>query len=142
MWRSIFMNFRPVAVWATDLALFYGVTAGRFGEAWAAWSWLQLAGMAVLLLGTAVYNGSLRVPGLAPAARAGGADASGPQQQPCSPLVSRGVEDAESVTAALSPKQASREGARLLVGGGPERAGYASLRSVHVQEPRGRSGSS
>ena len=32
--------------------------------------------------------------------------------------------------------------ARLLVGGGPERAGYASLRSIHVQEPRGRSGSS
>ena len=140
MWRSIFMNFRPVAVWATDLALFYGVTAGRFGEAWTAWSWLQLAGMAVLLLGTAVYNGSLGVPGLEPAG-ADGADATGPQQ-PCSPLVSRGVEDAESVTAALSPKHAPRDGARLLVGGGPERAGYASLRSIHVQEPRGRSGSS
>jgi hypothetical protein len=27
-----------------------------FGEAWTQWSWLQLAGMAVLFFGTAVYN--------------------------------------------------------------------------------------
>lgn len=30
-----------------------------YGEAWVAASWLQLAGLLVLLFGTAVYNGSL-----------------------------------------------------------------------------------
>ena len=35
---------------------------GGFGEAWTVWSWLELAGMIVLLLGTAVYNGSLKLP--------------------------------------------------------------------------------
>ena len=64
VWRSILENFRPVAVWGTDLALFYVFTAGGFGEAWTVWSWLELAGMIVLLLGTAVYNGSVQVPGL------------------------------------------------------------------------------
>ena len=64
VWRSILENFRPVAVWGTDLALFYVFTAGGFGEAWTVWSWLELAGMIVLLLGTAVYNGSVHVPGL------------------------------------------------------------------------------
>lgn len=30
-----------------------------YGEAWVAASWLQLAGLIILLFGTAVYNGSL-----------------------------------------------------------------------------------
>jgi hypothetical protein len=30
-----------------------------YGEAWVAASWLQLAGLLVLLFGTAIYNGSL-----------------------------------------------------------------------------------
>lgn len=30
-----------------------------YGEAWVAASWLQLAGLVVLLFGTAIYNGSL-----------------------------------------------------------------------------------
>ena len=43
VWRSILENFRPIAVWGTDLALFYWVTRGAFGEAWlGAASWLQV----------------------------------------------------------------------------------------------------
>ena len=62
IWHAILDNFRPVSVWGTDLLLFYVFTGGRFGEVWTEWSWLQLGGMMVLFLGTAVYNGS--VPGL------------------------------------------------------------------------------
>mmetsp|Transcript_15528 Transcript_15528/g.59019 ORF Transcript_15528/g.59019 Transcript_15528/m.59019 type:complete len:426 (-) Transcript_15528:69-1346(-) len=53
--RAILDNFRPVAVWIVDLVLF-SITAGAFGERWTPWSWLQVAGMGVLLYGTAVYN--------------------------------------------------------------------------------------
>lgn len=56
MCRSIFLNFRPVAVWVTDLAIFYCLTGGEYGESWTVWSWLQLGGMCVLILGTLIYN--------------------------------------------------------------------------------------
>ncbi|CAI5707494.1 unnamed protein product [Peronospora effusa] len=63
IWHAILDNFRPITVWAADLMLFYFFTQGQFGERWTIWSWLQLAGMTTLLLGTAVYNGTLRLPG-------------------------------------------------------------------------------
>ena len=63
IWHAILDNFRPITVWAADLMLFYFLTQGQFGERWTIWSWLQLAGMTTLLLGTAVYNGTLRLPG-------------------------------------------------------------------------------
>ena len=44
VWRSILENFRPAAVWITDLLLFYIFTAGTFGEAWTVWSWLEASG--------------------------------------------------------------------------------------------------
>lgn len=63
VWRSILENFRPIAVWSTDLALFYLVTNGAFGEAWlGSASWLQVFGLVMLLSGTATYNGSLKWP--------------------------------------------------------------------------------
>ena len=62
VWRSILANFRPVAVWGTDLILYYVFTRHTFGEAWTVWSWLQLAGMGLLFVGTAVYNASIRLP--------------------------------------------------------------------------------
>jgi hypothetical protein len=56
-------NFRPIAVWGTDLALFYLVTHGAFGEAWLGnASWLQVFGLFMLLSGTATYNASLKWP--------------------------------------------------------------------------------
>lgn len=63
IWHAILDNFRPISVWGVDLLLFYVVTQHSFGEAWTPWSWIQLAGMGGLLIGTAVYNGSLRLPG-------------------------------------------------------------------------------
>ncbi|CAH0521132.1 unnamed protein product [Peronospora belbahrii] len=63
IWHAILDNFRPITVWGADLMLFYFFTQGHFGEQWTIWSWLQLAGMATLLAGTAVYNGTLRLPG-------------------------------------------------------------------------------
>ena len=63
IWHAILDNFRPISVWMTDLALFYLFTHGAFGERWVAASWLELAGMLLLFLGTAIYNGSVRLPG-------------------------------------------------------------------------------
>ncbi|EQC29411.1 hypothetical protein SDRG_12874 [Saprolegnia diclina VS20] len=63
IWHAILDNFRPITVWGTDLLLFYVFTPGTFGEAWTIWSWLELGGMLMLLLGTAVYNGSIQLPG-------------------------------------------------------------------------------
>ncbi|DAZ98480.1 TPA: hypothetical protein N0F65_004917 [Lagenidium giganteum] len=65
IWHAILDNFRPITVWGTDLLFFYVFTQGAFGEAWTVWSWLQLAGMMTLLTGTAVYNGTIKLPGFA-----------------------------------------------------------------------------
>lgn len=59
IWHAILDNFRPVSVWSTDLVIYYFFTQGRFGESWTPYSWLQFAGMMVLFVGTAVYNGSI-----------------------------------------------------------------------------------
>ena len=63
IWHAILDNFRPISVWGMDLLLFYVFTHGHFGEAWTGWSWLQLVGMLILLVGTAIYNGSIRISG-------------------------------------------------------------------------------
>jgi len=63
VWRSILENFRPIAVWGTDLVIFYMLTQGAFGEAWlGSASWLQVFGLFMLLAGTATYNASLKWP--------------------------------------------------------------------------------
>jgi predicted Na+-dependent transporter len=56
VWHAILDNFRPITVWMTDLFIFY-VISTSFGEQWTIYSWIQVAGMCVLLYGTAVYNG-------------------------------------------------------------------------------------
>jgi len=68
IWHSILDNFRPATVWTADLLLFYLVTAGGFGEAWdQPYSWLQLLGMFILVVGTMIYNapnpGSIKLTG-------------------------------------------------------------------------------
>jgi hypothetical protein len=63
IWHAILDNFRPISVWSVDLLLFH-FTAGRFGEVWSQGDWMQLAGMMVLFLGTAVYSRRVIVPGL------------------------------------------------------------------------------
>mmetsp|Transcript_7253 Transcript_7253/g.22863 ORF Transcript_7253/g.22863 Transcript_7253/m.22863 type:complete len:424 (-) Transcript_7253:34-1305(-) len=64
VWHAILDNFRPISVWGLDLFLFYVLTRGSFGEAWV-WpgSYVQILALVVLLYGTAVYNGSVKVPG-------------------------------------------------------------------------------
>eukprot|EP00511_Aplanochytrium_stocchinoi_P001376 CAMPEP_0204836982 /NCGR_PEP_ID=MMETSP1346-20131115/26788_1 /ASSEMBLY_ACC=CAM_ASM_000771 /TAXON_ID=215587 /ORGANISM="Aplanochytrium stocchinoi, Strain GSBS06" /LENGTH=400 /DNA_ID=CAMNT_0051972157 /DNA_START=181 /DNA_END=1384 /DNA_ORIENTATION=- len=61
VWHAILDNFRPISVWLVQLILFQ-VLDGKFGEKWATSSWLQLAGLIVLLIGTAIYNGNIKVP--------------------------------------------------------------------------------
>jgi hypothetical protein len=66
VWHAILDNFRPITVWGTDLFIFYMISTAK-GEEWTVWSWMQLAGMIVLLYGTAVYNapnpGSVKLTG-------------------------------------------------------------------------------
>ena len=57
IWHAILDNFRPITVWCTDMFIYYAIpTREEFGEPWTGYSWLQAAGMVVLLYGTAVYN--------------------------------------------------------------------------------------
>ncbi len=55
VWHAILDNFRPITVWGADLVIFYCITR-TLGEAWTVYSWVQVAGMVVLLYGTAIYN--------------------------------------------------------------------------------------
>lgn len=61
IWHAILDNFRPITIWGLDLAIFYVIAPGKgFGEQWLGFaSWVQLSGLLVLFLGTAIYNGSL-----------------------------------------------------------------------------------
>jgi len=60
IWHAILDNFRPVTIWGADLLLFYVLMPGSgFGETWTPASWLQLGGLLVLFLGTAIYDGRL-----------------------------------------------------------------------------------
>ena len=61
MWHAILDNFRPITIWVFDLYLFYYLAPGSsYGEQWMIpGSYIQLAGLAVLLFGTAIYNGSV-----------------------------------------------------------------------------------
>ena len=63
VWHAILDNFRPITIWAVQIAL-YSITDGKHGEAWTRGSYLQLAGLCVMLLGTAIYNGTVSVPGI------------------------------------------------------------------------------
>lgn len=62
VWHAILDNFRPITVWGADLYIYYAVALGTFGEPWTPWSFLELAGLGILLLGTATYNGNVRFP--------------------------------------------------------------------------------
>ena len=68
VWHAILDNFRPATVWITDLLIFYVIAKGSaFGESWTKYSYIQVAGMFVLLYGTSVYNapnpGSVKLDG-------------------------------------------------------------------------------
>eukprot|EP00188_Purpureofilum_apyrenoidigerum_P002779 Plantae.Rhodophyta-Purpureofilum_apyrenoidigerum.ctg28382.p1 GENE.Plantae.Rhodophyta-Purpureofilum_apyrenoidigerum.ctg28382~~Plantae.Rhodophyta-Purpureofilum_apyrenoidigerum.ctg28382.p1 ORF type:complete len:423 (+),score=90.50 Plantae.Rhodophyta-Purpureofilum_apyrenoidigerum.ctg28382:128-1396(+) len=54
--RVIIETLRTLCVWVIDLFLYYFVTRGGFGEAWVPYSWLQLGGFCLLVIGTLTYN--------------------------------------------------------------------------------------
>lgn len=60
--RSILEACRTLGVWAASLALYYWFNAKSVGESWSPWSWLELGGFAVLLLGTLSYKGLVKLP--------------------------------------------------------------------------------
>lgn len=66
IWHAILDNFRPITIWITSVSIYYFVSKD-FGEPWTKWSIIQLIGLVVLLLGTAIYNapnaGSIRLEG-------------------------------------------------------------------------------
>ena len=68
VWHAILDNFRPVSVWCVDMFIYYGLPGlSGHGEPLTPYSWVQLAGMFVLLYGTAIYNapnaGSVKLEG-------------------------------------------------------------------------------
>jgi drug/metabolite transporter (DMT)-like permease len=60
IWHAILDNFRPATIWVMDLLIYYTLFPGSgFGEAWSPASWLQLGGLLLLFLGTAIYDGTI-----------------------------------------------------------------------------------
>jgi len=64
LWHAVLDNVRPIAIWFVQLVLFYLFSGSGLGEAWTLASDVQLVGLALLLFGTAVYNGSIKLPGV------------------------------------------------------------------------------
>lgn len=58
--RSILEACRTMGVWLVSLLIFYAAgtscSTKAFGERWTAWSFLELTGFGVLLLGTFAYK--------------------------------------------------------------------------------------
>jgi len=63
--RTMLEASRTAGIWAIDLFVHYCIDPTiSFGEAWMAYSWLQLVGFVFLLLGQLVYSGQIIIPGL------------------------------------------------------------------------------
>ncbi|KAG9390910.1 Solute carrier family 25 member F6-like [Carpediemonas membranifera] len=67
--RTIFEAVRTLAIWITDLFIYYLVISGGrhtvYGERFdLTWSFLQAAGFATLVFGMAIYNDLIRLPGI------------------------------------------------------------------------------
>eukprot|EP00416_Gambierdiscus_australes_P017811 CAMPEP_0171063782 /NCGR_PEP_ID=MMETSP0766_2-20121228/5885_1 /TAXON_ID=439317 /ORGANISM="Gambierdiscus australes, Strain CAWD 149" /LENGTH=410 /DNA_ID=CAMNT_0011519743 /DNA_START=52 /DNA_END=1284 /DNA_ORIENTATION=+ len=61
--RTMLEASRTLVIWMLDLFVHYVVDKQiAFGESWSVYSWLQLAGFAVLISGQAIYGGIIRLP--------------------------------------------------------------------------------
>eukprot|EP00727_Mastigamoeba_balamuthi_P013132 m51a1_g8441 putative solute carrier family 35 member f6 (437) ;mRNA; r:373078-374697 len=60
--RTMIDTCRGVIVWAWQLMTFYCINE-RFGEEWTKYSGIQVAGFVLLILGTLLYNGIIKLPG-------------------------------------------------------------------------------
>lgn len=54
--RVVIETLRTLCVWLADLVIYYLISNGRLGEKWTIYSFLQLAGFALLIAGTICYN--------------------------------------------------------------------------------------
>ena len=54
--KALIAACRPVFVWAFELLLYYCITNRAYGHEWEDWSWLQLAGMVLLIGGCLRYS--------------------------------------------------------------------------------------
>eukprot|EP01128_Nolandella_sp_AFSM9_P009779 TRINITY_DN640_c8_g1_i1.p1 TRINITY_DN640_c8_g1~~TRINITY_DN640_c8_g1_i1.p1 ORF type:complete len:398 (+),score=78.51 TRINITY_DN640_c8_g1_i1:134-1327(+) len=60
--RTLIDALRTIVVWLVNLIVYY-VAGESYGEAWVTpWSFLQLGGFALLILGTLLYNEVIKVP--------------------------------------------------------------------------------
>eukprot|EP00727_Mastigamoeba_balamuthi_P006182 m51a1_g2183 putative transmembrane protein c2orf18 homolog (429) ;mRNA; f:106021-107785 len=59
--RTLIDACRSVLVWAWQLLTYYCINK-RFGEEWTKYSGLQVAGFVLLICGTVIYNGILKLP--------------------------------------------------------------------------------
>ena len=62
--RTMLEASRTAVIWIIDLVIHYWIApSSSYGEVWTVWSWLQLAGFGVLILGQSVYSEIIKVPG-------------------------------------------------------------------------------
>eukprot|EP00823_Brevimastigomonas_motovehiculus_P001386 TRINITY_DN1190_c0_g3_i1.p1 TRINITY_DN1190_c0_g3~~TRINITY_DN1190_c0_g3_i1.p1 ORF type:complete len:508 (-),score=121.14 TRINITY_DN1190_c0_g3_i1:260-1783(-) len=59
--RTLIDALRTIIVWAVNLFIYYEITEA-YGESWSSWSYLQVAGFALLFFGTLVYNELVKLP--------------------------------------------------------------------------------
>jgi len=60
--RTMLEASRTTVIWAFGLTVHAWSPASRFGEAWTPYSWLQLVGFIVLMLGQSIYGEILKLP--------------------------------------------------------------------------------
>ena len=62
--RTMLEASRTAVIWIVDLMIHYWISpSSTFGEVWTSWSWLQLLGFALLILGQSVYSEIVKLPG-------------------------------------------------------------------------------
>ena len=54
--RVVIETLRTLCVWVADLLIYYVFSGGTLGEAWTKFSFIQLLGFGLLIVGTLVYN--------------------------------------------------------------------------------------
>merc|ERR1712039_993743 len=63
--RVMLEAFRTSVVWIFGLSVhYYYDSSSKFGEEWTDWSWLEVCGFIILMLGQAVFGEMIRIPGL------------------------------------------------------------------------------
>ena len=56
VFRQLINALRVVFIWLVSIAMFYWLSSHAMGEGWDVYSWLQLGGFGLLLLGTIIYG--------------------------------------------------------------------------------------